>query len=126
MSWLIKTKLEREYDSKKSELSKAIKRRNQVQQVIDNVNSSFSDNVEDINKKLNSAISAMAGGISGVAKVNSARNALSAKKETYSDSRLSDAKDQLVAERRRLNDKISSLQYETNRLKERINNGETE
>lgn len=123
MGSLTKSQLKRQLSDKKSELSTLKKRRDQVQAVIDSIDGSFSDNVDKINKKISSSASDL-GSLTGVSEVSTARSNLSAKKEKYNDGKMSDCRDSLVAERRRLNTKIDSLNGDINRLKYKIDNAD--
>lgn len=118
--------MRRQRSSKKTELSQLQRRLGQVETVITNLGSSFSDNVEDINKKINSAYTSLCNGITGVGQVNSTASALSGKKENYADSHLMDSRDQLISERRRINDRITSLQSEIYQLDRKIAKEEEE
>ena len=117
--------MRRQRSSKNTELLQLQKRLGQVESVITNLGS-VSDNVEDINKKINSAYTSLCNGVTGVGQVNSTASALSGKKEKYADSHLMDSRDQLVSERRRINDRITSLQSEIFQLDDKIAKEEEE
>lgn len=121
MGNLTKAQLKRQRSDKISDLSALKKRRDQVQAVINSIDGSFSDDVDKINKKITSSANDL-GSLKGVSAVSTARSNLTAKKEKYNDGKLSDCRNALVAERRRLNTKIDSLNGEINRLKYKIDN----
>lgn len=120
---MTKSQMKRQLSDKKSDLSALKKRRDQVQAVINSIDNSFSDNVDKVNKKISSCTSNLSS-FTGVTAVNTARNNLSDKKEKYNDGKLSDCRDALASERRRLNTKIDTLEGDINRLKYKIDNAD--
>lgn len=102
------------------QLSTLKARRVQVRAVINNIENDFSNNVNEVNRKISASSRDLEAGVTGVSQARTAAEALASKKEKYADTDLFECRDLLVAERRRLDEQISSLGSQIDWLDRRI------
>lgn len=112
--------LNRQHAAKERQLASLKTRRNQVKAVISDVENDFSNNVNEINRKISAAGREAEAGVTGVSQVGAAIAALDAAKEKYADANLFACRDMLIEERRSLDLQISALESQIDRLDKRI------
>lgn len=105
---------------KERQLATLKTRRTQVKAVIASIENEFSDNANEVNRKISASCRSLEAGVTGISQGRTASSSLTANKEKYADTNLFECRDMLVAERRRLDTQISDLEYQIDRLDMRI------
>lgn len=122
MSYL--TNLQSQKSDKEKQLKSYEKRLSQVETIYNNVINTFSDEISDVNTQCDTTMSNCSSGIKQCTNVSVQNNALRGLKEksVYSDGNMSETKDQLYDEKKRLNKIITDLKGEIKSLATKIAN----
>ena len=112
--------LKQQQAGKERQLATLKARRVQVKAVIANIESDFSNNANEVNRKISASSKNLEAGVTGISQARTASASLVANKEKYADTNLFECRDMLVAERRRLDSQISDLEHQIDRLDIRI------
>lgn len=112
--------LKQQQAGKERQLATLKARRIQVKAVIASIENEFSDNINEVNRKISASCRSLEAGVTGISQGRTAASSLTANKEKYADTNLFECRDMLVAERRRLDTQISDLEYQIDRLDMKI------
>ncbi len=122
MSYL--TNLQNQKSDKEKQLKSYEKRLKQVDTIYNNLINTFFDEISDVNAQCDATISNCSSGIKQCVNVSIQNNALRSIKEKsiYSDGNMSETKDQLYDEKKRINKIITDLKNEIKSLTTKIAN----
>lgn len=116
--------LKAERRQKKEQFDLYVKRRNSIRSIISNIDSSFDDDVRDINLQISNCISELVAGLKGSGSTKTICTNMEECKQKYSesDAKISSSRGNLSNEVSRCQERINSLDLEIRSLERQIEN----